>query len=295
MMLKNLNPNLAIILSTILWGTWWYPLRLLNDYADNNAIPLFLSFMLGGFAIFIFSTKNISSFSKKNILITLLAASIGAAAMCLYNEGLIRGNVARILIFFYLTSVWSTMIEVFFLRQPLTIFRACSISAGFIGLFIITGIDEGNFLPSSMADIFGILSGMLWSVCATLIRINKELDVNFATSIFILVGGIFVILATYLPDGQILSGFNFDVFSKTIPVIIAFAFIWLLPGYWLITYGQDQVDPGRAGILLMFEVVIGVISAYLLANEIITLREFIGAIFVMSAPLIEIYSSKKYN
>jgi len=295
MMLKNLNPNLAIILSTILWGTWWYPLRLLNDYADNNAIPLFLSFMLGGFAIFIFSTKNISSFSKKNILITLLAASIGAAAMCLYNEGLIRGNVARILIFFYLTSVWSTMIEVFFLRQPLTIFRACSISAGFIGLFIITGIDEGNFLPSSMADIFGILSGMLWSVCATLIRINKELDVNFATSIFILVGGIFVILATYLPDGQILSGFNFDVFSKTILVIIAFAFIWLLPGYWLITYGQDQVDPGRAGILLMFEVVIGVISAYLLANEIITLREFIGAIFVMSAPLIEIYSSKKYN
>ena len=295
MMLKNLNPNLAIILSTILWGTWWYPLRLLNDYADNNAIPLFLSFMLGGFAIFIFSTKNISSFSKKNILITLLAASIGAAAMCLYNEGLIRGNVARILIFFYLTSVWSTMIEVFFLRQPLTIFRACSISAGFIGLFIITGIDEGNFLPSSMADIFGILSGMLWSVCATLIRINKELDVNFATSIFILVGGIFVILATYLPDGQTLNGFNFDIFSKTIPVIIAFAFIWLLPGYWLITYGQDQVDPGRAGILLMFEVVIGVISAYLLANEIITLREFIGAIFVMSAPLIEIYSSKKYN
>jgi len=294
-MLKNLNPNLAIILSTILWGTWWYPLRLLNEYADNNAIPLFLSFMLGGFAIFIFSTKNISSFSKKNILITLLAASIGAAAMCLYNEGLIRGNVARILIFFYLTSVWSTMIEVFFLRQPLTIFRACSISAGFIGLFIITGIDEGNFLPNSMADVFGILSGMLWSVCATLIRINKELDVNFATSIFILVGGVFVILATYLPDGQILSGFNFDVFSKTILVIIAFAFIWLLPGYWLITYGQDQVDPGRAGILLMFEVVIGVISAYLLANEIITLREFIGAIFVMSAPLIEIYSSKKYN
>ena len=295
MMLKNLNPNLAIILSTILWRTWWYPLRLLNEYADNNAIPLFLSFMLGGFAIFIFSTKNISSFSKKNILITLLAASIGAAAMCLYNEGLIRGNVARILIFFYLTSVWSTMIEVFFLRQPLTIFRACSISAGFIGLFIITGIDEGNFLPNSMADVFGILSGMLWSVCATLIRINKELDVNFATSIFILVGGVFVILATYLPDGQILSGFNFDVFSKTILVIIAFAFIWLLPGYWLITYGQDQVDPGRAGILLMFEVVIGVISAYLLANEIITLREFIGAIFVMSAPLIEIYSSKKYN
>ena len=67
----------------------------------------------------------------------------------------------------------------------------------------------------------------------------------------------------------------------------------MLPGYWLITFGQDQVDPGRAGILLMFEVVIGIISAYLLANEIITMREFIGAVFVMSAPLIEIYAGNK--
>jgi len=291
-MLKNLNPNLAIVLSTILWGTWWYPLRLLNEYADNNAIPLFLSFMLAGLAIFIFSTKNIPYMSKKNILITLIAASFGAAAMCLYNEGLIRGNVARILIFFYLTSVWSTLIEIFFLRLPLTIYRTCSITAGFIGLFIITGVDQGNFLPNSIADMFGIISGILWSICATLIRINKELDVNFATSIFIFVGGIFVILATYLPDGQTLDGFNYDIFFNASPIIIAFAFIWLLPGYWLITYGQDQVDPGRAGILLMFEVVIGVISAYLLANEVITLREFIGAVFVMSAPLIEIYSSK---
>ena len=44
-MLKKLNPNYAIVLSTLLWGTWWYPLRLLNEYANNNAIPLTLSFL----------------------------------------------------------------------------------------------------------------------------------------------------------------------------------------------------------------------------------------------------------
>jgi hypothetical protein len=47
-MLKKLNPNFAIILSTVLWGTWWLPLRRMNEYADNNAIPLFLSFMIAG-------------------------------------------------------------------------------------------------------------------------------------------------------------------------------------------------------------------------------------------------------
>ena len=292
-MLKKLNPNFAIILSTVLWGTWWLPLRLMNEYADNNAIPLFLSFMIAGLFLLVFSLQNIHLFTKKNIILTVVAAAFGAAAMCFYNEGLLRGNVARILIFFYLTAVWSTIIEIVFLRTAITMYRFLSISAGFTGLFIITGFDQGNFLPQSLADLFGIIAGLMWSVCATLIRINKDLDVNFGTSIFILIGGLFVVFATYLPDGQVLSGYNSEIFSKTLPIVLIFAFIWLLPGYWLVTYGQDQVDPGRAGILLMFEVVIGIVSAYLLANEVITIREFLGALFVMSAPLIEIYLGNK--
>ena len=292
-MFRNINPNFAIILSTLLWGTWWFPLRLLNESANNNAIPLTLSFLIAGLFLLCFSLKNIHLLSKRNIMLTLVAATMGAAAMCLYNEGLLRGNVARILIFFYLTAVWSTIIEIVFLKVPLTVSRALSITAGFIGLFIITGLDKGNFLPNSLADIFGIFSGLLWSICASLIRVNKELDVNFGTSIFILMGGVFVLLATLLPDGQIISGFNSQILFQTYLIILAFAFIWLLPGYWLITYGQDQVDPGRAGILLMFEVVIGIISAYLIANELISIRELLGALFILSAPLLELYNSKK--
>jgi drug/metabolite transporter (DMT)-like permease len=294
-MFRNINPNFAIILSTLLWGTWWFPLRLLNESANNNAVPLTLSFLIAGLFLLCFSLKNVHLLSKRNIVLTLVAATMGAAAMCLYNEGLLRGNVARILIFFYLTAVWSTIIEITFLKVPLTISRALSITAGFIGLFIITGLDKGNFLPNSLADIFGILSGLLWSICASLIRVNKELDVNFGTSIFILMGGIFVLLATLLPDGQIISGFNSQILFQTYLIILAFAFIWLLPGYWLITYGQDQVDPGRAGILLMFEVVIGIISAYLIANELISIRELLGALFILSAPLVELYSTRKVN
>ena len=294
-MFRNINPNFAIILSTLLWGTWWFPLRLLNESANNNAIPLTLSFLIAGLFLLCFSLKNVHLLSKRNIVLTLVAATMGAAAMCLYNEGLLRGNVARILIFFYLTAVWSTIIEITFLKVPLTVSRALSITAGFIGLFIITGLDKGNFLPNSLADIFGILSGLLWSICASLIRVNKELDVNFGTSIFILMGGVFVLLATLLPNGQIISGFNSQILFQTYLIILAFAFIWLLPGYWLITYGQDQVDPGRAGILLMFEVVIGIISAYLIANELISIRELLGALFILSAPLVELYSSRKVN
>ena len=291
-MLKNLNPNFAIILSTLLWGTWWYPLRLMNEIANNNAIPLFLSFSLAGIFLLFLSLKDIKNITKQNVILTIVAASAGAAAMCLYNEGLLRGNVARILIFFYLTSVWSTLIEIFFMKQGLTIYRVFSIICGFGGMFVMMGIDQGNYLPSTLADFFGVLSGLLWSVCATLIRVNTDLRVNFATSVFILMGGVFVILAVLLPGGQIIEGFTYSIFKNSILIILVFGFLWILPGYWLVTMGQDQVDPGRAGILLMFEVLIGVVSAYLLANEVITIREFLGAILILTAPLIELYASK---
>ena len=153
-MLKNLNPNFAIILSTLLWGTWWYPLRLMNEIANNNAIPLFLSFSLAGIFLIVLSLKDIKNITKQNVILTIVAASAGAAAMCLYNEGLLRGNVARILIFFYLTSVWSTLIEIFFMKQGLTIYRVFSIICGFGGMFVMMGIDQGNYLPSTLADFF---------------------------------------------------------------------------------------------------------------------------------------------
>ena len=80
-------------------------------------------------------------------------------------------------------------------------------------------------MPSTLADLFGILSGFLWSICATLIRINEELDVNFGTSVFILIGGLFVVIATFLPDGQILSGFNYDILKNTILIILILSLI----------------------------------------------------------------------
>ena len=200
-MFRNINPNFAIILSTLLWGTWWFPLRLLNESANNNAIPLTLSFLIAGLFLLCFSLKNIHLLSKRNIMLTLVAATMGAAAMCLYNEGLLRGNVARILIFFYLTAVWSTIIEIVFLKVPLTVSRALSITAGFIGLFIITGLDKGNFLPNSLADIFGIFSGsFIWwlALCSISIKFKERLTPRLIRKINLISGGLIFIFGILL-------------------------------------------------------------------------------------------------
>jgi len=44
--------------------------------------------------------------------------------------------------------------------------------------------------------------------------------------------------------------------------------------------------------LLAFEVAVGFISASLLTNEIIGLREYLGALFVVSACFVDVFKSK---
>ena len=77
--------------------------------------------------------------------------------------------------------------------------------------------------------------------------------------------------------------------------IIFFAIIWLLPSILLTYFSVEVLDPGRINILLAFEVAVGFLSSALLTNEIIGFREYIGAIFVVSACFVDVSSWKKFN
>ena len=71
-----------------------------------------------------------------------------------------------------------------------------------------------------------------------------------------------------------------------------FAVIWLLPSILLTYFSVEILDPGRINILLAFEVAVGFFSAAILTNEIISLREYIGAIFVVSACFVDVFTWK---
>ena len=77
--------------------------------------------------------------------------------------------------------------------------------------------------------------------------------------------------------------------------MILFSVIWLLHSILLTYFSVEVLDPGRINILLAFEVVVGFLSAGLLTDEIISYREYIGAIFVVSACFIDVFTLKKIS
>ena len=77
--------------------------------------------------------------------------------------------------------------------------------------------------------------------------------------------------------------------SHTIYIwMLLFAIIWLLPSILLTYFSVEILDPGRMNILLAFEVAVGFFSSALLTDEVIGYREYIGAIFVISACFVDV-------
>jgi drug/metabolite transporter (DMT)-like permease len=66
------------------------------------------------------------------------------------------------------------------------------------------------------------------------------------------------------------------------------AAFYVVPMLFLTIWPATLITPGRIGILLMSDVVVGVISAAALAGEPFGLREMLGTVLIVSAAAVEV-------
>ncbi len=289
-------PNLTIVIACLFWGTYWVPLRYI-DYNNNASVwPLFLSFLLLALILVKPLIKSIINvFVNKNYFF-LLGCFFAALGIALYSESLLRGDIAKVVVLFYLCPIWGTIFARFILNYTFTLKRIISIMLGIAGLEIIIGFEKGIILPSTTVEWIAILAGIMWAMSMTLFNLaHKTSGVEKTSLTAFLIPFIFLFLC-FIPEGR-----NFVMPHTLLNIymiyvwIILFAIIWLLPSILLTYFSVEVLDPGRINILLAFEVVVGFLSAALLTSEIIGSREYIGAIFVVSACFVDVIIWKKFN
>jgi drug/metabolite transporter (DMT)-like permease len=69
--------------------------------------------------------------------------------------------------------------------------------------------------------------------------------------------------------------------------LAALGLLWILPGTLATFYGVARLDAGRAAILLLTELVVGVFSAVWIGGEQLSVHEVAGGLLILSAALIE--------
>jgi drug/metabolite transporter (DMT)-like permease len=280
-------PELAILLSTLLWGTLWVPVRGLQGASTDGAWATSLGFLL---PLLVLLPPALLGWQRtpRGLRSCAAAGFWLALGIALYAEGVARGQIARVVLLFYLTPVWSILLARIALQQPVTRRRQATIALGLAGLAVIFARGGASGPGLSLADAMGLAGGIAWAIA--LVSANRDArPTSFERVLahFLFLAPVYLLVAS-LPGSASSGGPVAATGAAALPWLLAFSLLWMLPVVWLTVFAAARLEPGRFAILLMFEIVVGIASATLLAHEPLGAREIAGALLVLAAIGVEI-------
>jgi drug/metabolite transporter (DMT)-like permease len=277
----------AIVLWTgVVWGLYWLPVRALTEMGlpgawGTVAITLAAAALLLPFAIS--QRRRLAGANR----IALLSVAIGGAAFALYSIGFVYGRVAIIILLWFLSPVWSTLIGRYLMGWPTPRFRIIAIAFGLAGLVVMLAADGSVPVPQGIGEWMSLTGGVLWSFSTTGIRAKSDIDPVSAAFVFACgAAGAAILLAPMLeplpappaagPGGVV--GVS----------LLAGGFWWGLSLASLM-WATARLDPARVSILLMTEVLVGAVSAAVLVGEQLHPLEIAGGVLVLLAGVLEVW------
>ncbi len=278
-------PAIAVALCGSMWGVFWIPLR----WLDGQGVG-------GGWVSLIFNAVAVLSplpwLLKRGAWTGIgnqaLTGLLLGSAFSLYTVSLVMTDVIHAILLFYLTPVWSTLAGWLFLGQRLSRSRIAAIVLGLSGMACILGVTGGLPLPRNSGDWVALLSGMCWS--AGTLRSYARPEPGIALPVFAFATGGLVCSALILAIAAGLSMplANFGDLVHALPLVILLALITFVPPSFLILWAAQRIDPGRVGILLMTEVLVGSISAAAYSGDPFGTFELLGTTLIVLAGLTEV-------
>lgn len=270
-----------------LWGVYWLPVRRLAEIALPGA--------WGALAIVATAGALLAprALRRRHELVgadpwALASVALGGAAFVLYSVGFVYGRVAIVILLFFLTPVWSTLIGRYVMGWHLPRSRAVAIAVGVAGLVVMLAGDGGPPVPRGPGEWLALLSGALWSIATTGIRTKSTLSPTVAAFVFAVGAVVAALLLAPL----------LEPLPPSIPRISVLPAIgWTLAagGLWWgvsmtgLMWSTVRLEPARVGILLMTEVLVGAVSAALLAGERLGSWELVGGALVLCASIVELW------
>jgi len=277
----NLNAIFACLVAATLWGLYWIPLRFL----DNSGISGLWASVLIYFVSFLFIFPRFYSlradFYASKTLYTLLAIFAGWTNLG-FVLALLEGEVVRVMILFYLSPVWATLLALFILHERLKKRNIFALVLAVAGVFLISWHPEIEFMKSfDRADFYAISSGLAFAVTNIIVRRIGGLThtVKMCSAWF----GVIVLAGC----GILLTQDSFPVVTlNNVLLIIVLGFPLMIIMTWTAQYAVSNLPIYLSSVLFLFEIIVGAVSAVMLANELITVIQFIGIAMILSAGLI---------
>ncbi|NJM31124.1 MAG: DMT family transporter [Rhizobiales bacterium] len=276
--------SIAVAISGFLWGLFWIPLRALEHAGLHGIWGLALFYGLPALMVLPLFALRRRQFRASSLRLSLIGV-IFAVPLLLYSIAVLETAVIRAILLFYLTPVWSTLLERLVLGERVTAMRIAGIGLAFTGILIMFGANLVAGESLGPGDWMALAAGFGWSVSTLALRLNQDLAAPdlFAQN-FIWSGLVLVPLLWFFAEPPA-PPLNLALAQLwwSVPVTIGIVMTAVFTSVW----GAPKISPGLTGLLYMTEISAGAITAAIWANEPFGLRELAGIVSITLAGAIE--------
>jgi drug/metabolite transporter (DMT)-like permease len=270
-------PVTALLIGASFWGVIWYPMRLL-DNGGLGGIWLTLTLYAAALVASLPRTaRAIPEFMHHPALLVLLMLSAGWTNIA-FVEAVLEGNIVRVLLLFYLSPLWATLMGWLFLHERLTRPGFASLTLAMAGaLLMLWNPILGFPWPEGKPDWMALSSGFAFALSNVITR--KAQRVSIAAKVLSIWAGVTVVALAMI------SGFSLPAPHPPVPVLagaVALGAIGILLMTVLVQYGVTHMPVHRSAVIALVELVAGAVSQQLLTNEIVTMKEWLGGALIVA-------------
>jgi drug/metabolite transporter (DMT)-like permease len=197
---------------------------------------------------------------------------------------IIDGEIMRVILLFYLSPLWSTLLARILLKEQLSARAYATLALAALGaLLILWEPRMGMPWPGSSADWLAISAGIAFAFTNLFTHMAGQTSIKTKT----VAAWLGVIL---ISGGALLLGDHQIALSNTTGIMMALLIGLLMMSVmtFAVVYGVTHLPVHRSAIILLFQVVVAAISSYLLTEERMAWYEWLGGIIVIVAAYLAI-------
>lgn len=284
---KNLMPIAGVLSGALVWGLIWYPFRVLQDAGVSGALATLLVFSIALLVSLVWLSRvwrEFAAMQNASLIawLALLIFSTGAANFG-YVLAMLKGDVMRVLLLFYLAPLWTILLSASLLKESLNRYGYVVIVLSVGGAVVMLwNPQHGLPLPQNVSEWIALAAGFSFALSNVVSRRAQHISLE-AKTFSVALGTVVLTLPLIIWQGGIapqlagLSVANFAVLLVLGGVLAAVAYA--------VQYGVTHLPANQSMLLFLFELVIAAASSYVLGGEAMCLQDWLGATLIVSASL----------
>lgn len=278
---KNSLAIFGLLFGAACWGVIWYPYRIMQEAGVSGVASSFYTYSITAAVGLILFARSWRGLFRQPQTIYWLAIAAGWTNLS-YVLAVIDGEVMRVMLLFYLSPLWTLILAHFWLKERTGIKGLAIIAISLLGAYIMLWQPHAMPLPKNHAEWLALSSGIGFSLTNVITRKSVDLSLR-AKSMAVWLGVMGMALLLLPFETSPFPGPS--SFTVTNWLVMGFIALLLMAATLFVQYGITHIPVTRASVIFLFELVVAAIASYYLANEAMTMHEWIGGSLIILAAI----------